>query len=594
MPINYDWGHFTWGPPHWGPNYQEFTSGLSPTPVFLVVMTLDFCANTFGTSPCVATGTPCYNTFPTCKNKANYVKSTKDYEQVSADIAAVPFRTGERPYLTSIEWLPTEIKDSLTVTGRTVLTFLDELDSDVGIDPYYTQRAIIQGTYWKKFVARNPNYKGRSIAVYKGRLGDARSGFLQVFIGTIDTISLNADGTVTVEAKDLLGSLADIQIPPKVDIKLVAGIDNAVTSITLSQANEIALPALDAAGYVRIDDEIIQYASIAGNVIQTCTRGAFDTIPDAHSADAKVQKVRYFAPANPYTHLKSMLLTDAAIAAALVDATAFDALAILDNMYVQCSAIISEPTDLSKPYFELVELVGAKSWVAEDLKITIGKSLPNMPSRTYVHFSDAENIIDGSDSVDLNANTSARATTIQLYWDRLAVGREDEIASYNRSHDESASDEEGVNMYNESIKKVIFCRWLRADYMDNDLIYRYIRNLLRRMLRMLKDPQPILHFAVMAEGCTTKTGDMVRISTDRLLNKTGAPLSREVFQIVKRSDRDTRIEFDAQKFPRKKVFFIAPTGLPDYTSATEAQKESAFLCNSDDLMSDETEGYFLY
>src|SRR5512146_991386 len=67
------------------------------TPVSLVILTLDYCGRTFGVSPCLATGTACYNTWTTCKYKAAYLKQQKDYRFTSVDArAAFP---DARPYV---------------------------------------------------------------------------------------------------------------------------------------------------------------------------------------------------------------------------------------------------------------------------------------------------------------------------------------------------------------------------------------------------------------------------------------------------------------------------------------------------------------
>jgi hypothetical protein len=104
------------------------------TPIWLVVLSMGYCSRTFGVAPCLATGEECFNTYPTCKYKSAFSQLGKNYKFTSAD-APAPF-DGVRPYVTRVSLLPTEIKTTLTVSGRVTVEMADEPDGDVGIDPY--------------------------------------------------------------------------------------------------------------------------------------------------------------------------------------------------------------------------------------------------------------------------------------------------------------------------------------------------------------------------------------------------------------------------------------------------------------------------
>ena len=138
------------------------------------------------------------------------------------------------------------------------------------------------------------------------------------------------------------------------------------------------------------------------------------------------------------------------------------------------------------------------------------------------------------------------------------------------------------------------CRWLRSDYMNEDLVIRYVANLTKRILRLLKNPQLIYTFAVELKDSEIKTGDYVRITTDKILGIDGNLLSRHVYQIVKREPKGNKIVLKAMQYPKKKLFFIGANTLPDFTSATEAERESGFITDANGQMSDWSEGYVLY
>ena len=109
-------------------------------PVRLVYLHLDYCGNVFGTSPCLATGTPCFNTWKTCKYLSAFDNVGKTYKYSEVD-AALPFK-GVRPYVKSVRLLPTEIKTNLTVNARVSVTMVDEMDRDIDTDPYLTAKGF--------------------------------------------------------------------------------------------------------------------------------------------------------------------------------------------------------------------------------------------------------------------------------------------------------------------------------------------------------------------------------------------------------------------------------------------------------------------
>ncbi len=103
-------------------------------PVRLVYLHMDYCGNAFGTEPCMATGTPCFNTWKTCKYLSAFNNIGKTYKYSEVD-AAVPIQ-GVRPYVKSVRLLPTEIKTNLTVNARVSVVMVDEMDQDIDTDPY--------------------------------------------------------------------------------------------------------------------------------------------------------------------------------------------------------------------------------------------------------------------------------------------------------------------------------------------------------------------------------------------------------------------------------------------------------------------------
>ena len=165
-------------------------------------------------APCDATGTKCFNTFYTCAQQNSFDITTKTYQFINANLPLniITDFYGYKPYIKQVDSLASEIKDGETIVKRLKVQFYDEEGDDFGVDPYLTDRASVQGSFWKKFIARNKNYKGRLIKLYEGFDDVLFANFELKFVGKIDNIEINK-GVVTVEAVDLLRSLKDIKYP---------------------------------------------------------------------------------------------------------------------------------------------------------------------------------------------------------------------------------------------------------------------------------------------------------------------------------------------------------------------------------------------
>lgn len=195
-------------------SYSDYQKSISRRKIRYVVIKGAKCNNTFGTSPCTATGEKCYNTFVTCKDIPNFNKGTKDYYFIDHDLPVSVLNSFHpaRPYIKEIDEISNEIKEKNTVVKRVKISLYDETDNDVGIDPYVNDRTSIQGTFWRKWLARNPNYKGLIIEVYEGFEGLVFADFELKFVGKIKNITLSSD-SVVIEASDLLRELGEIEYP---------------------------------------------------------------------------------------------------------------------------------------------------------------------------------------------------------------------------------------------------------------------------------------------------------------------------------------------------------------------------------------------
>jgi hypothetical protein len=581
------------------PLYSPILSSISRAPLDLVNIVLDYCDEEFGVSPCTATGAKCYNTYSTCKDVAHYNKTSKTYVFSSLD---APYK-GARPYVKAINWLPTEIKPGkLTVKGRTTLTFADEPDTDVGVDPYVDTRSSIQGTFWKKLLARNPNFKGRTLEIHKGFDAIPADDFELRWAGKIETIKLGR-GTVRIEVVDELVALDKIEIPPKLDIELQSDVSSSATSITTSDSDD-----MPSSGYVKIDDELISYTgkNDTTNIISGCTRGALGTTAAAHDAGIKIDLCVYYSAENPFDIMEGMLTNSqdievdnppgAGIASARVDSATFATVKATPGDEPNFSAVIFKPTKLSKLLFEIAELCDCSLWMNEAQKITIRRNnIPNLGGRSYSTITDEANIITAS--ADLNEES--RKSRVVVYWDLDVFGDDKKVEDFNAINIAVDAEAESENEYDGIEELKIYSRWIRKSwgaYEIEETITRFMSNLSSRLLINRRNAQSVITFDVELKDEGVLVGDYAKLSTDELQDITGADLSATTFSMWKRDPKDARLKFSAIKLPSHRDLIISPSAYDSdtWSTATDAQKEYGAICDDNETMPDDTTGFRIY
>ena len=573
--------------------FEEYAAAASRTPCGLLILTLDTCANTFGVAPCVASGEACYNTWCTCRDQANYSRTTRDYEYTSFDAAPLPL-VGPRPYLKSAKAYAAEIKvdgkggSKGTLTGRYTFDLLDEPDNDVGLDPYLSSRsAMITASYWRRLLARNPNYLLRPARYYEGFVGLPRPAWQQRWLGDIEEITLG-NGVVSLKTVDQLKRLDNINIPAKISVTLVGDVTAVQDTLVLS-----TLTGLAAAGTVRIEDELITYTGTipAQNTLTGCSRGVANTTAASHRGGDKIALALRLA-GNPFDLLQTLLIDYAGIAPTDINGAAFTYWKSYPEPEPTFATWLVESTKLAEIFWELVDLLDAQVWLDEEQKITCARTLPNLPGRGYTPISDAANIVKGSLKVDLNAES--RQSQIVVNWDKNALGATDKEASYNRVTVAIDGPSTGANG-NGLVVRTLPHRWIDLASLQEEIATGYIDSLAYRRLWRWADPHALIDFELELKDGAIRSGDYVRLSTSALVDTAGAALANVVAQVVKRAQgKGKNLALKVWRTPHKRVAIIAPDGTPDYAAASEAQQEYGFIASDDGRMDDLNFGYHIW
>ena len=363
-------------------------------PLRVVEIVQPLCSRTFGTSPCDATGTKCYNTDFTCKFRAAldltdtlslYFVEDMAYEWYDGVGAFQPATA--IPSLVTVRTAPTVLNVASGSENRSPLgnravcnvRIKDHPWNDIDVDPYLADRSFdpqAQGTFWGKWLARNPFHQGYTLNVYEGELGDALADMSKrQYI--IDKIDLGRDG-VSITAKDILSQITSQKrlAPTLSPGVLTTDIDAVVTSLTVAGAVEADYPAT---GWVRIGSEVVAYTAraLVGSDVQFTglTRGALDTAAAAHRQNERVQRVLAWVD-TPFQDILYELLTEwGGIPAGFIDKTAWDTEVNDWRGIFSFTGYITTPTAIDQLAGEIVLQAVSNIWWDERQQLIILRAL---------------------------------------------------------------------------------------------------------------------------------------------------------------------------------------------------------------------------
>ncbi len=545
--------------------YDEKRTAYSREPRVIVVISLDTCAESFGVSPCLATGEPCYNTRSTCKYTAAYNRTTKDYKFSMREGPVIG--PGIRPYLESYTELPTEIKpeQGVAINSRLTLIFSDdEKDPDIGVDPYVSQRTSVQGSFWKKLLARNPYYPGRTVLVKRGYEGLAEVDYQTVTKGIIDSIKGPTNGQLKMVVKDYLKKADNVDIPATTRGK-VADNPLAVGAVTINLDDAAEY---EAAGHIRIGDEIIQYAGKSGNQLTGCTRGKFGTVAAQHSFDAQVQQTRVYENMNPWDIIYSILTADVGMAAADIDVTGAEAErdTWLEGWFF--TAYISSPMKGGEAIREICEqTISNIWWNHETLKARFKVLAPVTPGQTAKVITDAVNIEEKSTRTE--HNEKARVSRAIVYYNKDVLGDDEKPENYSADINIDA-DKESPDEYGTPADRKIFSRWL-----TQEIPAHYLAN---RILMRFRVPPKIFHFRVDSKDADLQVGDLCEVTTNDILDETGNPKTAK-YQVLMKHRQGEKVTYKVMAAALDRHYgFVAPAShTNDWDAATPPEKKYAFI-----------------
>lgn len=412
----------------------------------------------------------------------------------------------------------------------------------------------------------NGAYDGMEIAI-TANTGAGQTRKLSGYNGSSFTANLNSAWSVTPDAT------SRFEIRP----------------LTLTLAPEKSglypAPTLDQRQFVRIGSEIIEYTAKNGDVLSWPAhsfRGLFGSAVDDHDTNAAVQLCRAWVDA-PAASVLRELLNAAGVIDPYID---LDALAAEAENWLQqanITACIGSPTRASQLISELAVDLNLLLWwepVAQKVKCKV-----NMPAiGGAAHSYTADHIISGSTDVErLDQSRITRAA--EYYALRDATASLEELPNFQRAEVRIDVDAESDLEYHDQRDNLVRSRWMSAGNAAHVMAV-----VARRVIGLRDAPYRIdIELDKRESPCA---GSLVDIATQQLTGSGGAPTTVRC-RVVRLKDAGTHYELQGMSttFANRRWGWIAPAGQPNYTSATTAQQQYAYISNANGKMSNGDDGY---
>lgn len=572
-------------------------------PLVIVEIDQDQCSLDYGTSPCQAaigvTGSAkCYKTRVTCQDPDNYTAGSvtltycKANSHIPKDRHAVPSLVGVTSTSSRVNIAMAD-QNAGPLGNRSVatVTLQDHADSDRLTDPYVDDRdydPLTRGTYWSKWLTRNPYYIGRPLRIREGYVGQSISA-MQTRYYLIDRISgPDSRGTVTITAKDPL-KLADgdrAKAPRRSTGLLTEDVTASQTTITVSGASTADYPAT---GTVRIGDEVMTYASRAadsggGVTFSGLTRGTDGTTADTHGQGDTVQVCLRYTSADPWAVAYELLTDYAEVPASYIDYSAWQATGAEYLSSYQVSALITEPTDVNQLVGELArDTLSYYWWDDRNQLVQLTAMRPAAPSDYQLN--EQDHIVAGS--FVRGFEVEQRVNQIWLsYLPVSAISDREKPTGYRTTRVKIDTDASSADQYGDTRIMEINSRWItsaaHAIQVNTILMTRF------------RDPPEKVKFQLDAKDRAVGIGDIISVRHPSIVDATGQSVYHRFEVIAAREvEAGHLVEIEAISFVSLgRVAGWAEETAPDYISATEAEKDTnAYWSNEAGLMPDGTPGY---
>ena len=571
-------------------------------PVQIVEILQPICSRTFGSSPCLATGTndtKCYNTRATCQFTSAFDLDTPlslyfTKGHAPADVLGLDYTF---PALVSVSTSPTRANlagansDAKGIGNRAVCTirFRDFQHTDRIVDPYITGRSWnpldpSRGSFWSRWLVRNRYRTNMQVKVYEGYVGQtlAQMSVRLYFVAGIS--KQNSAGEITMECKDVLARIEErqAQAPTLSPGVLYVGINSSVTSFEVANAVEADYSAT---GTLRIGDELMTYTGRAtstnGIEFTGITRGTDNTAADDHDVNAAVQECIRYDNATVTDVLVDLLETRGGIPAAYMTdlksgGSSFDEIvAFLSS--VSINRVLTEPYAISELIADLAEQLQFVIWWEETeqlIKTRVIKGYEEEPDTLTEEY----HILSGSFSMkDLPRQ---RASQVWVYYLQRDYTQSDtEPTNYREQYIIANLESETDELYGTPSIRTIFGSWISQSIAAT--------NTATRITRRYNELPTQATLRVDIKDGSYQVGDTFQISHHLDVDEFGERRLR-IWMVSSREEvvPNEIVEYvveDTTLYGR--IYYIMAPGSGNYNPATVTFK-SGYIGNASGVLSD--------
>jgi len=572
------------------------TKSFSATAFVLVELVMDRCSLTYGTAPCTAAlslSAACYKTFDTCQDRPNFDRTTTSLwfapENAPPAIGRHAYRAIAKD---GISFVVGEIdrKRGLGTRHLVTIKIRDFPDEDVAIDPHYRARPMVYPkTFWRKFLARQINYKGRPVKLWTGYLqsdgtiDEAAWGFQEY---VIEDMVLKG-GFLDLRAKDPIKRLSDTKLPAPTDGALAAAIGAADLSASVGSGQGEQYGS--ASFWVAIGEEILKVTSRTGDEFSVIERGQFGTTAEAHDAGSKVQKCYAEEGLRVYEAWIG-LLSDSGIDGSQIDSSGAveeDDFWLASDLRTFC---YPQPTSAEELMVGLLQESDAYTWQDPETQlIRFRVNHPRLPTESAPAYDDVGNLLGGGN--DLSRAWERQITRCTIFYGPKNWAKDlEDITNYQRVAQAIDADAESPNEVGRTIDLVIWARNVPATQSAAMEARAF------RILSRSRTPPRHVAFRLEAkDGDSLALGAQADLTLDELVDFDGAPVRREFFVIKKARRRGSMITFDyiaeETKNDKRWGFYQENTAATAYGDASESQRRYAFYAAPTGKMPNGDEGY---
>lgn len=576
----------------------ETTPGREP--VQIVEIKQPFCTNTFGTSPCTATGggdVKCYNTRKTCKDTPNFALGTPLSLYFSKGNVAEQVVSGAPyiiPSLISVSTVPARINlaggdsNAQPIGKRAAcsIVFNDHPHTDNRVDPYLSGRSwnpmdANRGSFWARWIARNPYRQNTEVIVYEGYAGQALSAMTKrtYFMQSIQ--HSGSSGKVTITGKDILARVEErkAQAPLASPGVLQADIVNNANTFEATGATDASYSA---SGTLRVGDEVMTYTGRAnstnGVTFTGVSRGTDSTIAAAHSAEDSVQQCLRFDDANIDAALQTLLEDYAGISTSWMNLAGWATERDEYLSFFKLNGLVTEPTGVTELVSSILLQSLTYAWWDErtaQIEIKAVRGIDALPPLITAE----HNIIEDSFSIPERPNDRASQAWV-YYGKRTPIESNTSPASFKAVEIFADLESETDNLYGEQSIRKVWATFLEAAATAGTVASKIVT-------RFSETPSNC-NFSLDAKDRAYWLGDQVRISHPLDVNEFGERQVRiwTIIQAeeVKHGEVVKYVAEDTTLYGR--ISYVMADGSADYPGQETAPFRNAYVGDSDGLLSD--------